>query len=268
MDEKEILKSLENELIDYKDKIDNIKKVNRKIKIKKLARKSIIVTKICIPFVICSALCTGGTTLLHANPFIEEDEKVYLYYEEAKDNLGNYTKTETYQEIVKNKLVTVYGDWTYTDGLYQREITEYYGTNLEVDDLEEILNNPELINNLIVKNIKTVTTNNISNLDESRIEYKIIGSDETQYILLPESTNKKVLDTIMYIIIVALLEVITGVETTSFRNKQSNLWAKLETLDKYKPLDLNEVKNLYTLALNNYERMTNYEESGNKKYTK
>ena len=268
MDEKEILKSLENELLDYKDKIDNIKKVNRKRKIKKIAKKGIIVTKICIPFIICSALCTGGTTLLHANPFIEEDEKAYMYYEETKDNLGNYTKTETYQEIIKNKLVTVYGDWTFNDGIYTREITEYYGTNLEEADLEEILNNPELINDLIVKNIITVTTNNISDLDESRIEYKIIGSNKTQYILLPESSDKKVLDILLYIIIVALLEIITSAATTSFRNKQSNLWAKLETLDKYKPLDLNEVKNLYTLALNNYERMTNYEESGNKKYTK
>ena len=108
-EEKKLLIKLKKEL-DYLSDYNNFKKINKKIKIKRLITKILSLIKYNLPYEISFILLFIVFTLLNNNSFFNNKIKKEAYTKKTIDNNKKITYMKEYKEIVFNKLV-YYSKW-------------------------------------------------------------------------------------------------------------------------------------------------------------
>ena len=257
-EEKKLLIKLKKEL-DYLSDYNNFKKINKKIKIKRLITKILSLIKYNLPYEISFILLFIVFTLLNNNSFFNNKIKKEAYTKKTIDNNKKITYMKEYKEIVFNKLV-YYSKWYINkENEYERDIITYALYNMNEDEIINIINNYDNINiDRILYRLdeKKEIKKTINKEDNNEIVIATLYFPlENDYIIIKDNCNNKIdskLLFVTYFIIISLL-----IYLSNEYNHKINLKEILRRIDdRYSDLTIEEYKEILDIKESNYRRLT------------
>ena len=137
-------------------------------------------------------------------PFIIDKEKYQEYHKTNFDNLGNYSVDTVYGNY--ESVIIHYGKWNISEkGHYKRDYKVYKLNNLDIEDANDLLRNPNIINKKLGQaqvsgeEVKggLISTEELEK--EEYIEAFIYSKKENNYIIVKEPIYDNFMMTLIYI---------------------------------------------------------------------
>lgn len=254
---KKLMSYLNSEIEKLDSNIKDIKTQNEKNKRLKSRKKSLLILKYILPYIITSSIVLGALSSFQFNPF-RKTYKKYLETKMIQDSLGNKTIEMKYGSYNNPSIINYYTKWVKTNTEYCRTVRTYSTFSLDADELKVMieLNDVKGIEYMLEKVLleKTEIKNHIDIEEYNKGDYfEIITYDTVKddYIYVVESSDKNWLDIFIWLIsLIGLKQVLYN------EYKRIKFMSKMSDLDsKYMEISTKQLEKVLSIKKETYEMM-------------
>lgn len=264
--QKKILDDMKKDITNLYFKVNHQKLERIKMNIRKNTKITLRTGRLIAPFIIALGITTAGFSLGGATPFLTDKEKSNLKTMKELDSLGNIRYEQQYEAFDNTQnTISFYDTWYQnTDGSYSRKIKIYDFSDISEDGIDDILNNnikslDDIFGNPIVSKVETKDKLSDEELSSKpSLKIRMYLEDEEDFIYVEQTMNKNILETLIYLLVTILIELIiinVSISSDSYRNYKEDI----ENIKKkYKIEDIDELLKKIEIRESNYNRLTNF----------
>lgn len=264
LEQQKLLLEMKKEITSLENDIKYSKFKNFKISTIKNLKISLRATQLVAPYVLTAGIMAGVCKLITGGlPFYSGDTlKIYSNVMEEFDSLGNIRCEQQYDSFENSdNLLRYYTQWRQDEnGFYTRFVETYELKEITEEEILELFDkeNLQLTDIFGEPTSKIKETNN--NLTEEEINEKdylqaiIYNKDIDDFIIHKESMDENIAETVLYVLLTALAEVLPWFIRRDFSNFDfANCVDDIKR--KYKSVDIDELTKKLEIRRDNYNRL-------------
>ena len=255
----ETMAFVEEEIKEIEESINRIEEDNKKNASVKNVRIFKNIFKLLLPFLIPLLVLLGFFRLAGDIPFVRQDNKVPMHYEETIDSNGKHEIKNWYErEQGTTSSLDYYYKWTKEeDGLYYRKVYHYYTKNKTLEELAPYVNDAALLKktfsyNSSGKEIETTVPEEDLEKDYY-IKATVRRDDYSDYIMEPQSEMENILASIAFVVFLAIF---SGCSYTLWNLKEPGLKGLIDNIkNNNSQIDIDDIKKQFSRQRKEYEKL-------------